>query len=206
MLFNFNGMKKFIPYSIIAVLIVEIIILQQCRREPEPEVITVVTHDTIQGDSVPYEVLLPKPYPVYKDTGSTKWKFKDVDTCAILKDYFAEYYYQDTMKDDTSALVILNDMVTENRLQNRKLIFQNRRATVINTTITNYGDIPAHKIYLGAGLNNSVVNFNENTLGLTANVLWVTKNRWAYEAGYDIFHKSFEVTAFYKLSFKKKKK
>ena len=206
MLFNFNGMKKFIPYSIIAVLIVAIIILQQCRRKPEPEVITVVTHDTIQGDSVPYEVLLPKPYPVYKDTGSTKWKFKDIDTCAILRDYYAEYYYQDTMKDDTSALVIVNDMVTENRLQNRKLIFQNRRATVINTTITNYGDIPAHKIYLGAGLNNSVVNFNENTLGLTANVLWVTKNRWAYEAGYDIFHKSFEVTAFYKLSFKKKKK
>lgn len=113
MLFNFNGMKKFIPYSIIAVLLVAIIILQQCRRNPGPEVTTVVTHDTIPGDSVPYEVLLPKPYPVYKDTGSTKWKFKDIDTCAILRDYFAEYYYQDTMKDDTSALVILNDMVTE---------------------------------------------------------------------------------------------
>lgn len=203
---NFNGMKKFISYIIIGVLIVAIIILQQCRRDPEPEVISVVTHDTIPGDSIPYEVLLPKPYPIFKDTGSTKWKYKDVDTCAILADYYAEYYYQDTLKDDTSALVIVNDVVTENRLQSRKLTFQNRRPTMINTTITNYGEMPAHKIYLGAGLNNSVVNFDDNTLGLTANVLWVTKNRWAYEANYDVFHKNFEVTAFYKLSFKKKKK
>lgn len=205
-LFNDNGMKKYLPYFVIAALIVMIIILQQCRRTPEPEVITTVTHDTIPGDSIPYEVLLPKPYPVYKDTGSTKWKYKDVDTCAILRDYYAQYFYHDTLKDDTSALVIVNDVVTENRLQARKLIFQNRRATVINTTINNYGDLPTHKIYIGAGLNNSVVNFDENTLGLTANVLWVAKNRWAYEAGYDVFNKTFGVRAFYKLSFKKKKK
>lgn len=205
MLFNVDFLKKYLSYLVIAALIVMIILMQQCRRTPEPEVITTVIHNTIPGDSIPYEVLLPKPFPVYKDTGSTKWKYKDVDTCAILKDYFAEYYYQDTLKDDTSALVIVNDMVTENRLQNRKLIFQNRRATVINTTINNYGEMPAHKIYFGAGLNNSVVNFDENTLGLTANVLWVTKNRWAYEASYDIFHNNIELTVFYKLSFKKKK-
>jgi hypothetical protein len=205
MLFNVDFLKKYLSYLVIAALIVMIILMQQCRRTPEPEVITTVIHDTIPGDSISYEVLLPKPFPVYKDTGSTKWKYKDVDTCAILKDYFAEYYYQDTLKDDTSALVIVNDMVTENRLQNRKLIFQNRRSTVINTTINNYGEMPAHKIYFGAGLNNSVVNFDENTLGLTANVLWVTKNRWAYEASYDIFHNNIELTVFYKLSFKKKK-
>jgi len=205
MLFNVDFLKKYLSYLVIAALIVMIILMQQCRRTPEPEVITTVIHDTIPGDSIPYEVLLPKPYPIYKDTGSTKWKYKDVDTCAILADYYAEYYYQDTLKDDTSALVIVNDVVTENRLQSRKLTFQNRRPTVINTTITNYGEMPAHKIYLGAGLNNSVVNFDDNTLGLTANVLWVTKNRWAYEAGYDVFHKSFELTAFYNITFKKKK-
>lgn len=206
MLFNVDFLKKYLSYLVIAALIVMIILMQQCRRTPEPEVITTVIHDTIPGDSVPYEVLLPKPYPIYKDTGTTKWQYKDVDTCAILRDYYAQYYYNDTLKNDTSALVIVNDVVTENRLQARKLIFQNRRPTVINTTITNYGEMPVHKIYIGAGLNNSLVNFDDNTLGLTANVLWVTKNRWAYEAGYDIFHKSFEVTAFYKLSFKKKKK
>jgi hypothetical protein len=199
-------MKKYLPWLIIGVLCILLVIMQQCRHTPEPEIITTVTHDTIPGDSVPYEVLLKKPYPVYRDTGSTKWKYEKVDTCQILQNYYAENYYQDTLKNDTSALIVLNDMVTENQLQARKLTFQNRRATVINTTINNYGELPTHKIYIGAGLNNSVVNLDENTLGITANVLWVAKNRWAYEAGYDIFHNTIELTAFYKLSFKKKKK
>lgn len=197
------AMKKYIPWAIIAILIVLLIIMQQCRQPVPPEVLTTVTHDTIPGDSVPYEVLLPKPYPVFKDTGSTK--YKDVDTCAILRDYYAQYYYSDTMKNDTSALVIVNDMVTENKLQSRKLIFQNRRPTAINTTINNYGEPPANKIYIGAGIGNSIANFDDNTLALTANVLWVTKTRWAYEARYDILNKTAELTAFYKLSFRRKR-
>lgn len=190
---------------IIGILCILLVIMQQCRETPDQEIVTTITHDTIPGDSIPYEVLLKKPYPVYRDTGSTKWMYEKVDTCQILRDHYAENYYQDTLKNDTSALIVLNDMVTQNHLQQRKLTFQNRRATVINTTINNYGEMPAHKIYFGAGLNNSVVNFDENTLGLTANVLWVTKNRWAYEASYDIFHNNIELTVFYKLSFKKKK-
>lgn len=198
-------MKKYLLWFIIVILCILLLIMQQCHKTPVPEIITTITHDTIPGDSVPYTVLLKKPYPVYRDTGSTKWKFEKVDTSQILKDYFATNYYQDTLKNDTSALIVLNDVVTENQLMQRKLTFQNRRATVINTTITNIGETPRNKIYVGVGLGNSIANFSDNTLMLTANVLWTTKRRWAYELQYDVFNKTVAATAFYKLSFRKKK-
>jgi hypothetical protein len=199
-------LKKYGPWLIIGMLIVLIVMLQQCRRPVPPEVTTTIIRDTIPGDSIPYEVMLPKPYPVYKDTGSTKWKYKDVDTCAILKDYFAEYYYSDTLKDDTSAFVQVNDIVTTNRLQNRKLIFQNRRPTTITTTITNIGELPHHKFYIGGGIGKSIPNFlTDSTLRLPISVLWITKNRWAYELEYDLFNNFATAKVYYKLSFKRKK-
>lgn len=205
---KFNSMvKKYGMLLIIGVMAAIIIILTFRSCQPDgPEVVTIIERDTIKGDSVPYEVLLPKPFPVYKDTGSTKWKYKEVDTCSILRDYYSQYYYQDTLKNDTSALVVVNDVVTENKLQARKLIFQNRRATVINTTINNYGETPCSKLYIGAGLGKSIPNFlTDSVIRMPVALLFTTKGRWAYELEYDIFTNYVEAKVFYKLNFRKKR-
>jgi len=199
--------KKYAILIIIGVMAAIILMLTLRSCHPDgPDVVTVIERDTIKGDSVPYEVLLPKPYPVYKDTGSTRWKYKDVDTCAILRDYYAQYYYNDTLKNDTSALVVVNDVVTENRLQARKLIFQNRRPTVINTTINNYGETPCNKLYIGAGLGKSIPNFlTDSVIRMPVALLLTTKGRWAYELEYDIFNNYLEAKVYYKLSFRRKR-
>lgn len=101
---------------------------------------------TIPGDSVPDTLFFPAPYPVFRDTGTTRWRELPVDTGAILADYFSRNIYRRVLKDDTSALVILTDTVTLNRLTAFGLEFQNRRPTAIITNT--YPVAPQHDFVL----------------------------------------------------------
>ena len=99
----------------------------------DPEIITYT--DTVPGDSVPYAVYYPTPVPdtiLYPDTVP-----QDIDTAQIIAEYLATVFYNDTLKDDTSALIVLNEQVSRNRIIDRSMVFQNRRPTAINTTIIN---------------------------------------------------------------------
>jgi hypothetical protein len=198
-------LKKYAPWVIIGILLVIIILLQQCGSGcpelPEPTVI----HDTIPGDSVPYETFIPKPYPVFVEVPPDTF-FKDMDTAqmmkachAIARDYYSKRSYRDTLKDDTSAFVCLLDTVHQNQLQNRTLIFQNRRPTAINTTI--YGEIPRHKVFIGPVIGRSLDQF-----AVGASVLWVTKKRFAYQYTYDVLNNDHYLCLYYKISFRKKDK
>lgn len=204
--------KKLIPWIIIGIMAI-VIILMLFRCTPEPGT-TSITHDTIPGDPYPVLVEITKPVPYQVITpADTFWK--DVDTATILqqcrelyKGYYTKNIYADTLKNDTSALVVVIDTVTQNHLQKRTMLFQNRRPTVINTTTTIYGEIPVNKFYLGAGLETNINPFFSKP-NLTVNALLVLKKNWSYEAEVlfplnnikDIgvgFH------AYYKLSFRKK--
>lgn len=200
-------MKRYWDFIIIgAMAIVIAILLFKCDRIPEQTTTTV--HDTIPGDSVPYLVYCPKPIYVYRDTGSTK--YKDIDTTDIIYDYFSEKYYSDTIKNDTSALIVLNEVITQNDIYKRSFWFQNRRKTSIITTTTNeiIGEIPRNKFYLGAGIEGEVNPFYRDP-AITLNGLLVMKKRWAYEVevGFplkNINNVRIGVKGYYKLSFKKK--
>jgi len=68
-----------------------------------------------------------------------------IDTSLIkelINDYFATIYYLDTLKNDTSATIVLQERVTKNRVLNRDLIFKNNRPThITNIDVTNdYGN------------------------------------------------------------------
>jgi hypothetical protein len=111
-------------------------LLKQCSKTPEPII------KYIPGDSIPYTVYkgVPVPYAVhYTDTlldtvwqdGDTEYVIQPVDTMRILKDYYAKVTYIDTVKNDSSALIVLNEVISKNRIANREVYFQNRRATAI---------------------------------------------------------------------------
>jgi hypothetical protein len=101
--------------------------------------------------------------------------YRSVDTAAILEDYFLVCYYEDTLVDDTSALVVLNDVVTQNKLKSRRLTFQNRRATSISTTVVS----PDRR-----GLAWSVgFMAGRDLLAPVASVGW---RRWEVTAGYNL--------------------
>ena len=100
----------------------------------------------LPGDSVPYTVYKDKPVPykvTYRDTitdtitdtvvvdGDTVVIIEPVDTTKILAEYYAKVEYNDTVKNDSSALIVIREILYKNRIQDRLVRFQNRRATAI---------------------------------------------------------------------------
>lgn len=93
------------------------------------------THDVeyIKGDSFPYVVFKGSPIErtiVYRDSIHFD-TIKLRDTAAMIRDYFAMVKYHDTLKNDTSALIVLDEIISENRIQHREVLFQNKRPIAI---------------------------------------------------------------------------
>jgi hypothetical protein len=112
------------------------------QQDEEPKLRHIFTHE--EADSVPYIVYKNKPVPFrvvetdsipVHDTlwlpGDTSYVLRPVDTAAIMRDYFASAEYSDTVKDDSSALIVINEQISRNRIEAREVLFQNRRATMI---------------------------------------------------------------------------
>ncbi len=152
---------------------ITLLFVKSCSSPVNPDIVY------IPGDSIPYTVYnnVPVPYEIsYRDSipvhdtvwldGDTTYIIEPVDTMVILRDYFAKVYYKDTVKNDSSALIVLNETVSKNRIAHREVIFQNRRATAI---------IEERKkaIVLGAGANVKGLDvsvgyrMNRNVLNLT---------------------------------------
>ena len=116
-------------FSIGAGIAIGILLSNQCNPSQTTERII---HDTIYGDSIPYVVYqgIPKPYAVHHwHTDS----FTRIDTLEVIREHFASNRYIDTLKNDTSALIVLNELVERNKIASRELIFQNRRPIAINS-------------------------------------------------------------------------
>lgn len=106
----------------IVVLVIIIILLRNCKGKiiiPEPEIKIVKTTviDTV-------EVEVPKYIPKWRD----RWLpsdtvFRDVDTAAILADYFTVYYYEDSLIND-SLEIRIKDSVTKNQITSRNLSYR----------------------------------------------------------------------------------
>lgn len=125
--------------ALIGALIV-FILLKQCGPK------NIVDVKYLPGDSVPYTVYKDKPVPkivTYRDTitdtitdtvivdGDTVVIIEPVDTTKILAEYYAKVEYNDTVKNDSSALIVIREILYKNRIQDRLVRFQNRRATAI---------------------------------------------------------------------------
>ena len=131
---------------VIAVALLSVLLLNTCKREPV--YVTVTTRDTIPGDSVPYAVTVDRPIPQYIDTGG--WRYYDIDTLAILRDYLSKVAYNDTLKDDSSAFIAIVDTLSRNRIQSRTLYYANRRPTIINNTTITQTIPETMRLYAGA--------------------------------------------------------
>jgi hypothetical protein len=88
----------------------------------------------IKGDSFPYVVFqgVPKPYAVrHNDTHWIETIRDSIRTIEVVRDYFAEVDYLDTVKNDTSALIVIAETINQNRITDRVVTFQNNRPIAI---------------------------------------------------------------------------
>jgi len=179
---------------LIFVLMVAVFILatmRSCNKE-NGTVTTVTTHDTIPGDSVPVYVSVPVPDP------DTVWMDGEIVELPADSSCVAEWLklhglytgyaaYNDTLKDDSSALIVVIDTVHQNRLEGRSYGFQNRRITTINTHTTTTTINNGNGVFVGGGF------LGSNPGGEFS----VVKNRWIFDGGY--YDKQIKVGVKYRL-------
>ena len=161
---------------LIVVLVIIIIFLRSCsggRGSVEPKIITKIEtkYDTIQ---------------TIKETYVPKWKTKIVteidtfqaaiDTTAILRDYYAKYYYSDTLQIDTVGYAIINDTITQNTILARDI---RTNILIPTTTITKEIYLNKREFYWGLGLQGRTDQLNY----LGGELLYRNKNKQAYGFG-----------------------
>ena len=149
---------------------------------------TTVTYDTLKvySDTGKHIVNIPKPYPVYQDTGSIEYIEYDIDSAKIFQAYVALHkqlytrnIYDDTLKNDTAALIALRDTVFANMLMGRSLTYQNRTPVYYITKTVTMASTPLnHQLSIGADL-----NYNKGNLGYDIGLIYQNKGvayRYAY--------------------------
>ena len=139
----------------------------------EPEVITeVVTQwDTIRVAEKEYVPKYIRKTVVEIDTFSVP-----IDTISILKDYYAKYFYTDTIKIDTLGTIVINDTVTRNLISMRDV---QSNIFIPTTTVTNTVYLFKHEFFSGI----SVGTTNQELQNINGELLYINKKRNAYGFG-----------------------
>jgi len=163
-------------------------------KKPEIVIETEYIYDTAVV-KVPVEV--PVPYQVVTNQFVTDtlflWKYVydtipvDVDTAAILADYFKTIQYRDTIVNDDID-IFLNEDITQNRIAYRDLSYVWKRPTEISTT--NYF---GNYIYLGI-----TPYYAADGLNAYGHITYAGK-KWMGTAGYDPFQERIFVGAGYRI-------
>jgi hypothetical protein len=184
--------------TIILILIALLFLQRECSRPdqqvPVPDTIRITTK---VFDSILIERNIPRPYPV--EVIKTVQIPSDVDTAAILADYFAKNVYHRVLVDDTTALIELIDTVHQNQLHQGKLIFRNRQPVTIHETYVIH-PVPEPRFQLYAG---GFVSGSQERLGAGPAMFVKTRRDHLYGLGYDAIDKTAQLHMQWKISFRK---
>jgi hypothetical protein len=171
-------MKKYLnSLQTVLILILALIILlqSQCsRKDPvEPEVIVTIETkwDTVEVEKISY-------VPKWRTKVVTEYDTipRDIDTVEILKDYYARYYYTDTLTLDTLGYLVLNDTITKNSILNRSFT---SKIQIPTTTITKEIYLNKREFYWGLGVHGRPDQLNY----VGGEFMYRTKNKQVYGLG-----------------------
>ena len=139
----------------------------------EPTIITetVTKWDTLKIDSLVYVPKWRTKIETIHDTIPT-----DIDTLSILKDYYAKYFYTDTLSLDSLGNIVINDTISRNSILFREI---QPNVLIPTTTVTNTVYINNREFYVGVGLKGRTNQINY----LGGELLYKTKNKQVYGVG-----------------------
>ena len=170
-----KGYFKNIQTLLIVVLAVLLFYQKSCSPTPpvEPQTITeVITRwDTLKVATKEYVPKYIRKTIVNIDTFQAP-----IDTMSILRDYYAKYFYTDTIKVDSLGFIVINDTVTRNLISKRDV---QSNIFIPTTTITNTTYLYKRELFWGA----SVSGNQEQIQSINGELMYVNKKRNAYGFG-----------------------
>jgi len=179
--------EKFrIVNTVLLAILIIVLLLKDCGNgnggPTEPTIIrdttTIVTYDTITNETVSY---VPQYYEreivnyIHDTVTQIEYRIEPTDTAAILEDYFAKYYYADTVIHTDSFTFIVYDTITQNQIAGRSSWYNILYPTITNT-ITEKHYINALEVYLG--LNSGFVVKPFNLANASIGLMLRTKKRY----------------------------
>ena len=173
-------MKRFtFEHIVILILGVALLWLTQCRRsEPivdeiiKTEVVT--KWDTVEVAKTEYVPKIIEKVVVDIDTFTAP-----IDTVSVLEDYYAKYFYTDTIQLDTLGSVVINDTLTRNLISFRDV---QSNIFIPTTTITNTVYLNRREFYGGISLTGQPTQLDF----INGELLYKGKERNAYGVGVGI--------------------
>lgn len=152
---------------------------------------TIITKtDTIQ--QVPDTVTIykiPPPEIKYRDTTiyETVYKDRDVDTAAILRNYFAKNHYSDISTDRKNYWIKISDTISQNKIVYRDIQYRDLSPTqIVNNKIIH----KQNKVFIGVDM-----LAGEGYFGVIPTVEIKTKEDYLFGIGYDIANNNFQISA-----------
>jgi hypothetical protein len=156
-------------------LVVIILLMRQCDGK-KPVIKTIVeTKETVKWDTIKIPEITYVPKWKTKIVKVTDTIPKDIDTMEILKDYYAKYFYTDTLDIDSIGNIVINDTITQNKIFARKPKV-NIQIPTITKEIVITKVISEREFYYGVGLQGSTDQLNY----LGGEFLYRTKKKNAY--------------------------
>ena len=163
---------------IIAAIVIIILILHDCTGKNKTVTTTVVTHDTIKGDSIKYTVTVQKPVIKKEYLHDTLYKTISCDSArGIVKDWSEVRLYSDSVRNERQMFVGYKAIVFHNKLDTIKFDLSNLRPVSISNTTTTTTVLPIkNRFYLGGNLS---YDFGLNKPAIGVGMLIVTKKNLA---------------------------
>ena len=170
-----KGYFKNIQSLLVVVLAVLLFYQNSCSSTPpvEPQTITeVVTRwDTLKVATKEYVPKYIRKTIVNIDTFQAP-----IDTMSILRDYYAKYFYTDTIKVDSLGFIVINDTVTRNLISKRDV---QSNIFIPTTTITNTTYLYKRELFWGASISGN----QEQIQSINGELMYVNKKRNVYGFG-----------------------
>jgi hypothetical protein len=158
--------------------------MDTCRSPKTITETVTITHDTTLYDTtyvpVPYDSLILLPGDTVFLVGDTVFIPEDVDTAAILNEYFKIFVYKNVLFDDTNAFISIEDTISRNKILSRN-VFAEFHPHVYHIQ---HEPIPKNVLYLGLGAGGTTDRF-----GVEAYIALKNKSDRIWLGSYDPINK-----------------
>jgi len=182
-------MKKFLNIKNIALLLlIVIVVFQQCgeNKTKTGEIVKIdgkkyelIKHEIDTIEVVKTKIVTKKGEDIYHET-IVEHEVRvpvNVDTNAILKEYYTKVLYKDVLVlPDSLGTVAVTDTISQNKIFGRTFNANVKQRTIKETTIVK--ELPKNQVYFGFG-----GQFNKTDLitGLSTGVILKTKTDKIYQ-------------------------
>ena len=182
-------MKKFLNIKNIALLLlIVIVVFQQCgeNKTKTGEIVKIdgkkyelIKHEIDTVEVVKTKIVTKKGEDIYHET-IVEHEVRvpvNVDTNAILKEYYTKVLYKDVLVlPDSLGTVAVTDTISQNKIFGRTFNANVKQRTIKETTIVK--ELPKNQVYFGFG-----GQFNKTDLitGLSTGVILKTKTDKIYQ-------------------------